>query len=119
MTFLIVASDPVVLLDLVGMVRDRWPDAGIESSTTLAQAREHIARLPEITAAMIGMPPKAFSTTDLPEIIEAKNGKVIVSYFGQSETVQDIMSRGWVPLALPFTNESLTEALINAGLLSR
>ncbi len=119
MTFLVFNADPIALLDIVGILRTAWPNSVVEPASTLADAKKLVERQAEVTGAFIGLPFAEIEKTGLSEMIESKDGKIILSHFGQDALEKEIERRGWVPLALPFTNESVKEALISAGLASR
>lgn len=119
MNFLVFHTDPIVLLDMIGILRQVWPNSVVEQAMTLSDARKAVERCSELAAALVGMPLDEFDKTGLSSLIEQKQGHIVLPYFGERGLEQEIASRGWTPLAVPFTNESVREALINAGLVSR
>ena len=119
MNFLVFHTDPVVLLDMIGIVRNAWPNSVIESAMTLTDARKAIDRFSELAGALIAMPVDELDKTGLPGVIEQKQGRIVLPYFGEDDLQQEITGRGWVPLQVPFTDETVREALLNAGIESR
>ena len=119
MSFLVFHTDPVVLLDMIGIMRNAWPNSVIESAMTLTDARKAIERFSELSGALIAMPVEELDKTGLPHVIEQKHGRIVLPYFGEQDLHQEIAGRGWVPLRVPFTDETVREALLNAGIGSR
>ncbi len=119
MNFLVLNSDPIVLLDMVGMIRDCWPTSVVEAASTLRDALAAVEQLPSVEGAFIGLPIPDVDASGLATLIEQKQGKIVLSHFGQPELANDIAARGWIPLALPFTNETVRQAMLNAGFVSR
>ncbi len=115
MNFLVFHSDPVILLDMIGIMRNTWPNAAVEASMSLADFRKAATNLKEISCAVIGLPVADIEKTGLQDLIEQKQGRIVVSHFGDGTTVEQIAQRGWVPLTMPFTDETVRDALLNAG----
>lgn len=119
MTFLVFNSDPVIQLDLAGILQNMFPESVVIQARTSGDAEDAIRLEPDLSAAFVEMEVADIEATDLPELIADRDGKVILSYFGDDSVGHAIAHRGWVPLALPFTNETVREAILTAGLVSR
>lgn len=117
MNILVIEADPIVTLDLVAILQGRFVDARIDQCATLHHALEKLVSFDGLAAVVVGLQVQDFAASALPSLIEQMNGKIIFAHYGASEAHEDAISRGWIPLSVPFTNESVNEALMNSGLV--
>lgn len=119
MNILVFNTDPVATLDIAGHLRGTWPDVIIEVAMDLPSAFKALDGFTDLAMAFINMPLDKLGSTGLVSAVENKQGKIVLSHFGGGEIGKRISDHGWVPLASPFTNLSIKEALISAGFPSR